>query len=40
MWCPTPAAASAARRLRDEVWKKCTTASSSQSGELETSTTT
>ena len=37
---PTPAAASAARRLRDDVWKKCITASSSQSGELETSTTT
>src|SRR5918995_1643752 len=39
MWCPTPAAVSAASRLRDAVWKKSSTAASSQAGALATSTT-
>ena len=39
-WCATPAAASAARTLRDEVWKKSSTAASSQAGAFATSTTT
>jgi hypothetical protein len=39
-WCLTPTAVSAARRLRAEVWKKFSTAVSSQAGALDTSTTT
>ncbi len=39
-WCPTPAAASAASRLRVEVVKNSSTAASSNDGEFETSTTT
>ena len=39
-WWPTPAARSAASRLRVEVVKNARTASSSQAGALETSTTT
>src|SRR4051794_25388134 len=39
-WCPTPAACSAASRLRVDVVKNASTASSSQTGALETSTTT
>src|SRR5215470_5693812 len=33
-WCRTPAAASAARRLRPEVWKNSSTALSSNDSEL------
>src|SRR5262249_45388528 len=39
-WCRTPAAASAARRLRPEVWKNSSTALSSNEGELARSITT
>src|SRR5262245_12038549 len=39
-WCRTPAAASAARRLRPEVSKNSSTALSSNEGELARSTTT
>src|SRR3954452_18805463 len=39
-WCRTPAAASAARRLRPEVSKNCSTALSSNEGELARSITT
>src|SRR3989449_1595083 len=39
-WCRTPAAASAARRLRQEVWKNSSTALSSNEGELARSITT
>src|SRR5262245_20124130 len=39
-WCRTPAAASAARRLRPEVWKNSSTAVSSNDGELARSITT
>jgi hypothetical protein len=39
-WCPTPAAASAARRLRADVSKNSSTALSSNEGEFDTSTTT
>src|SRR5918995_1325494 len=37
-WCRTPAAASAARRLRPEVWKNSSTALSSNEGEWGRST--
>jgi hypothetical protein len=33
-WCRTPAAVSAAKRLRPEVWKNSRTALSSNEGEL------
>src|SRR5690348_8558609 len=39
-WCRTPAAASAGRRLRSEVWKNSSTALSSNEGELARSITT
>src|SRR5216684_4140864 len=39
-WCRTPAAVSAARRLRPEVWKNSSTALSSNEGELARSITT
>src|SRR3954465_14805284 len=39
-WCRTPAAASAAKRLRPEVSKNSSTALSSNEGELARSTTT
>src|SRR6516164_3431676 len=39
-WCPTPAARSAASRLRVEVSKNAITAASSHDGEFVTSTTT
>src|SRR5262245_58507279 len=39
-WCPTPAAASAGRRLRADVSKNSSTALSSNEGEFDTSTTT
>src|SRR5216117_3632288 len=39
-WCRTPAAASATRRLRPEVWKNSSTALSSNEGELARSITT
>jgi hypothetical protein len=39
-WCRPPAAASAARRLRPEVWKNSSTALSSNEGELGRSITT
>src|SRR2546422_3017014 len=39
-WCRTRAAASAARRLRPEVWKNSSTALSSNEGELARSITT
>src|SRR5262245_38532719 len=39
-WCPTAAAASAARRLRADVSKNSNTALSSNEGEFDTSTTT
>src|SRR5712692_1641964 len=39
-WCPTPAVASLARRLRVDVSKNFSTAASSHEGELVTSTTT
>src|SRR6266436_7005001 len=39
-WCRTPALASAARRLRPEVWKNSSTALSSNEGELARSITT
>src|SRR5262245_31184329 len=39
-WCRTPAAASAASRLRVDVWKNSSTAASSHDGEFVTSTTT
>src|SRR5215467_13896219 len=38
-WCPTPAADSAARRLRVDLSKNSITASSAQDGEFDTSTT-
>src|SRR5437870_4324689 len=40
IWCRTPAAASAAKRLRPEVWKNPNTALSSNEGELARSITT
>jgi hypothetical protein len=40
MWCPTPAAASAASRLRVDLSKNSITASSAHEGEFDTSTTT
>src|SRR3954469_22390129 len=40
IWCPTPAAASAARRLRPEVSKNSSTALFSNEGELARSITT
>src|SRR5262245_58009586 len=39
-WWPTPAAASAARRLRVDVSKNSSTAASAHDGEFDTSTTT
>src|ERR1700747_3389904 len=39
-WCRTPAAASAAKRFRPEVWKNSSTALSSNEGELARSITT
>ena len=39
-WCPTPAAFSAASRLRVDVSKNSITAASAQDGEFDTSTTT
>src|SRR5436305_1128020 len=39
-WCPTPAATSAASRLRPEIWKNSSTALSSNDGELVRSITT